>query len=563
MHVVTNRRQGVNREYVTHLLRRSYREGGKVKNETVGNISHLPDEAVELVRRSLAGEVFFSAEEDFEIERSLPAGHVEAALSAARSLGLAQLIDRRSSRERSLVMAMVIQRVLGADSKLGISRCLMQSSLGGELGVEGATEDDLYRALDWLVKRQEKIESRLARRHLEDGSLVLYDLSSSYFEGRKCELAGYGYSRDERRGSLQIVYGLMCDREGRPVAIEVFEGGLKDSQSVPAQITKLKERFGLDRVVLVSDRGMVTRANIDLLARTEGIEWVTALKAPQVKRLLKEGDLQLSLMDEQNLAEITSEDFPAERLVVCRNPLVAEERARKREELLQATESLLSAIAARVKAKTLTGEDRIGMAVGEVVNRHRMKKHLVIEITDTSFEFHRKEDEIHQEALLDGIYVLRTSVSDGELTGPEVLETYKGLARVERAFKNFKGPLEIRPIHHHLNHRVKAHVFCCMLSYYLEWHLREAWSELCFKDEEPPRPEDPVAKAARSEGALAKAHTKKTADGHTAHSFQSLIGELSTLTENTVSIPGTGASFQKRAKPTPLQAKALELAKLG
>lgn len=562
VHVVTNRRQGKHREYVTHLLRRSYREDGKVKNETVGNISHLPEHVVELVRGALRGEVFVSADRGFEIERSLPAGHVQAALGAARGLDLARLIDREASRQRSLVLAMLIARIITPASKLETSRTLGHSTLASELQIEGAGEDELYRALDWLAERQERIEDRLARRHLNEGTLVLYDLSSSYFEGRSCPLAARGYSRDKRRGSLQIVYGLLTDRVGRPIAIEVFPGNLTDHRTVPAQIEKLKERFGLSSVIVVADRGMVTRANIELIKKTEGVGWITALKAPQVKRLVKDGELQLSLFDEVNLAEIESESFPGERLIVCRNPLVGAERTRKRDELLAATEAELAVIARRVEAKTLTGRGEIGLAVGAAVNRYKMKKHFELEIEADRFSFNRRQAEIKAEAALDGIYVLRTSVSADQMKSGDVVFSYKQLAKVERAFRTLKGPLEIRPIHHHLEGRVRAHVFLCMLAYYLEWHLREAWAELTFKDEHPPKPGDPVAKAARSKPAERKARTKQTSQGNPTHSFESLLGELALLTRNTIKIKGTEASFDKLATPTGLQARALELADL-
>jgi hypothetical protein len=562
MHVVTNRRQGKHREYVTHLLRRSYREGGKVKNETLANLSHLPAEAIEAIRATLRGEVLTAAGEAFEIERSLPAGHVAAALRMARRLELARLLDRKPSRQRDLCLAMVCQRVLAPGSKLQTVRALGQSTLAGELGVEGADEDELYAALDWLVARQERIEDRLAARHLGDGELVLYDVSSSYFEGRKCPLAKLGYSRDRKRGTPQIIYGLLCDKPGRPLSVEVFSGELHDDKTLPAQVEKLKRRFGLKTVIVVADRGMVTKANIEALADAEGVGWITALKAPQVKRLVKDGHLQLSLFDEANLAEISApEDYPGERLIVCRNPLVGAERARKREELLAATERGLSEIAERVKEGTLKGAAEIGLAAGPALKRYRMKKHFEITITDAGFTFSRKSEQIEAEADLDGFYVLRTSAPEGELAAPEVVRSYKGLEQVERAFGTLKGPeLEIRPIHHHLEGRVRAHVFLCMLAYYLTWHLREAWAPLLFKDEAPPIAADPVAKASRSAAAQRKAQSKRTAAGEPCHSYRSLIAELGTLTRNTVRLAGSDARFEKLAEPTPIQARALELA---
>jgi hypothetical protein len=561
MHVVTNRRQGAQREYVTHLLRRSYREGGKVKNETLANLSHLPAEAIEAIRRTLRGELLIGAEQAFEIERSLPAGQVQAALVMARRLELGRLLDRSPCRERDLCVAMICQRVIAPASKLETVRARSQSTLADELGVDGVEEDELYGALDWLLERQERIEDRLARRHLKDGELVLYDVSSSYFEGRSCPLAKLGYSRDGRRGTPQIIYGLLCDRPGRPVAVEVFSGELHDDKTLPSQIAKLKTRFGLKTVVVVSDRGMVTKANIELLSKTDGASWISALKAPQIKKLASSGALQLSLFDETNLAEITAPDYPGERLVVCRNPLVAAERTRKRSELLAATERGLAEIADRVTRGTLTGADQIGLAVGPAVKRYRMKKHFELAITDTNFTFARKTEQITSEAALDGIYVLRTSVPAQTLPTGDIVRAYKGLEQVERAFGSFKGPdLQIRPIHHHLETRVRAHVLLCMLAYYLTWHLKAAWTPLLFTDEQRPVAADPVAKATRSPAAQRKASTKRTAAGEPCHSYHSLLDELATQTRNTIRLPGASATFDKLTQPTDLQARAHDLA---
>ncbi len=559
MHVVTNHVRQGEREYSSTLLRRSYREGGKVKKETLANLSHLPPEVIELIRGALRGVRYMPADEAFAIERSLPAGHVNAALAMARRLELARLIDRSPSRERDLVMAMICQRVIAPASKLATSRLLSLSTLADELSVAGADEDELYRALDWLGERQTRIEDRLARRHLKDGELVLYDVSSSYFEGRHCPLARLGYSRDGKRGTPQIIYGLLCDKVGRPVAVEGFDGNLHDQATVPAQIEKLKQRFSLSTVVLVCDRGMVTKANIDLLGE-QGTHFVTALKAPQVAKLVNDGELQLSLFDQQNLAEITSVDYPGERLIVCRNPLVAAERSRKREELLAATEAALTQIAQRVDAATLVGAGQIGLAVGSVANRWKVKKHLDIQITDTSLSFARKTAQIEAEAALDGFYILRTSVSENDLPAADVVRSYKQLKTVERAFRTFKGPeLQIRPIHHHLEHRVRAHVFLCTLAYYLTWHLREAWTPLLFTDENPSPSPDPVAKATRSPQALAKAQTKHSPAGEPLHSYKSLLAELATLTRNTIRLTGTQANFDKLTEPNPIQARALQL----
>src|SRR5215210_5675071 len=560
MHVATIRRRHGDRVYESHLIRRSVREGKRVRHETIANVSKLPPAALDVLRRALAGQALVAAEEAFAVERSLPHGHVAAVLSACRRLELARLVERAPSRERSLVVAMIAQRLLEPGSKLACARALSQSTLADELDVAGADEDELYAALDWLAERQERIEARLARRHLRAGELALYDLSSSYFQGRTCPLAALGYSRDGRRGTLQIVYGLLTDRAGRPVAVEVFDGSTPDHQTVPAQLDKLKARFGLGEVVLVADRGMVTRANLDAMRAADGVQWITALKAPQVKRLARTGAFQPSLFDEVNLAEIASDEFPGERLVVCRNPLVAAERARKREALLAATEAELAPIAARVQRGTLHDAGAIGLAVGEVIKRHRVKKHFALDISDGHFAYQRKTERIAEEAALDGIYVLRTTVAAERLDAPDVVRAYKQLKEVERDFRVLKGPeLEIRPIHHRLEHRVRAHVFLCMLALYLEWHLRQAWRELTFHDEQPPHQPDPVAKASRSPAANRKAATKTTNAGQPAQTLRELLAELATQTRNTIRVADTPATFTKLTTPTPPQARALEL----
>jgi transposase len=559
MHVVTNTIRRGERIYTAQLLRRSYREGGKVKKETLANLSHLPEEVIELIRGALRGQRFVAAGEALVVERSLPAGHVEAALLMARRLELPRLLDRTASRERALCLAMLVQRVIGPGSKLAMSRAFAQSTLAAELGVADADEDELYAALDWLLARQARIESALARRHLQEGTLVLYDVSSSYFEGHSCPLAQLGYSREGRRGTPQIVYGLLCDRRGCPVAVEVFEGSLHDDKTLPTQLEKLRMRFGLKSVTVVSDRGMVTKANLALLRADGDAGWITALKAPQVRKLVKDGALQLSLFDEHNLGEIAADDYPGERLVVCRNPLVAAERARKREDLLAATERALAEIEARVEQGTLHGEAAIGLAVGEVWNRWRVRKHFQLEITDTSFAFEPRQEQIAAEAALDGIYVLRTSVAADELPTPEVVRAYKQLKEVERAFRTLKGPLELRPIHHRLEDRVKAHVFLCMLAYYLAWHLRQAWKPLLFDDEQPPAQLDPVAKARRSTEAEQKARSKRTSIGERCHSLPTLLAELATRSRTTIRLHESGASFDQLTQPTPTQARALAL----
>jgi Transposase DDE domain len=562
MHVSTTTRRSGENEYTATLLRRSYRQDGKVKKETLANLSHLPPEAIDAIRRVLAGETLVNAEHAFEIERSLPAGHVNAAMAMARRLELAKVLDRSASRQRDLCLAMILSRVIAPGSKLGTVRTLGQSTLASELGVESADEDDLYAAMDWLVERQARIEDRLAARHLRDGEMVLYDVSSSYFEGRQCPLAKLGYSRDGKPGLGQIIYGLLCDNDGRPVAVEVFTGELHDDKTLPSQVTKLKDRFGLSRVVVVADRGMVTTANIELLSTTDGVDWITALKAPTIKKLARSGVFQPSLFDEQNLGEITDvAEFPGERLIVCRNPLVGAQRARKRSELLAVTETDLAAIAERVNRGTLLGADQIGLAVGPALKRYHMKKHFEVTITDTTFTYARKNEEIAAEAALDGFYILRTSLTETDLAARDVVRAYKNLEQAERAFGSIKGPeLQIRPIHHRLEDRVRAHVLICMLAYYLTWHLKAAWKPLLFTDEHRPTSPDPVAKAVRSPAAQEKAQTKRTATGQPAHSYRTLLTELATQTRNTTRLAGSSSTFEKLTQPTPLQAEALQLA---
>jgi len=563
VHVATTRRHYKGKTYETHLLRRSYREGGKVRSETLGNISHLPPELIELVRRGLRGERFLPAD-GFEITRSVPHGHVLAVLGTLRKLGLERLIDRRHSRERDLVTAMITARLLAPRSKLATSRTWEQSTLAATLGVADASEDELYGAMDWLLARQEHIEKGLASRHLDSDSLVLYDLTSTWFEGRRCPLARRGYSRDGRPGMLQVEYGLVTDEGGRPVAVEVVSGNTADPATVPAVIEKLKGRFDLDDVVLVGDRGMLTQARIEGL-RDEGLGWISSLRAPAIRKLAEAGTLQLGLFDERGLAEITDPRYPDERLVVCRNPLLAEERARKRSELLAATEAKLAAIVARVEAGRLSSADRIGIATGKVIDRYRVAKHFELDIGDDRLVVTRREEAIAAEAALDGIYVLRTSVTAERLGSAGVVRAYKSLAHVERAFGGLKAvDLQVRPIRHHTADRVRAHILLCMLAYYVQWHLERAWAPLLFRDEERPELDDPVAPAQRSEAALAKAHTQRLPDGTPVHSFGTLLDEMATLTRNRVLPPGAPdeAAFDMPATPTSLQARALALLEL-
>jgi hypothetical protein len=554
------------------LLRESYREAGKVKNRTLANLSSWPEAKVDALARVLKGQLApaAAAEGTFEISRSLPHGHVAAALGTARALGLEELIDPVPSRQRDLVTAMAIAQVIAPDSKLAIARGLREetaaSSLGEVLGVAGCDEDDLYAAMDWLAARQDRIEDALAARHLAGGTLVLYDVSSAAFEGRTCPLGAIGHPKDGVRGRLQIVYGLLTSKEGVPVAIEVFEGNTGDPTTVAAQVGKVKDRFGLTRVVLVGDRGMLTAARLREDVGPAGLDWITALRAPQVKALVRDGALQLSIFDEMDLAEISSPDYPGERLVACKNPFLEAERARKRESLLQATEADLAKIAAAAgrERRPLRGKDKIALRADRVLRRRKVAKHFRTEITDNSFTYARDEESITAEAALDGIYVLRTSVGPSGPGSSEVVASYKALAQVERAFRAFNTDLDIRPIRHRTETRVRAHVFLRMLSYYLTWHMHDRLAPLLFTDDDKPaaqaaRP-SPVAPAARSPRALAKAAVKRTPGDLPVHSFTSLLTDLATICLNQIqpadpALPG----FQLVTTPTPLQRQALDL----
>lgn len=569
VHVATTRRRYKNRVYETHLLRRTYREHGQVKHETLGNLSHLPPAALDAVRRVLKGEALVATQDRFECVRSLPHGHVVAVLGTLRRLGLDTLLSARRRRERDLVMAMIVARILTPGSKLATARAVAaetaQTSLGVLLHVEDADEDQLYAAMDWLLPRQARIETVLASRHL-DNTLVLYDVTSSYFEGRTCPLARRGYSRDHRRGTLQIVIGLLCNREGCPVAIEVFPGNTADPATVAPQVQKLRERFGLERVVLVGDRGMLTDARIrEELEPVEGLSWISALRAPAIQRLAAQETIQRSLFDEVDLAEVTSPDFPGERLVVCRNPLLAAERARKRQALLAATETDFEKIvrATQRTRQRLHGADKIGLRVGTVRNQYKVGKHFELTITDDTFSYARKQEQITAEAALDGLYVVRTNVDAAELSTAEVVRAYKSLSVVERAFRTMKTiDLKVRPIHHRREDRVRAHVFLCMLAYYVEWHMRRALAPLLFEDHDRAAAQrtSVVRKAERSPAADRKAATKRTEDDFAVQSFRSLLGNLGTIVKNWVRPTATtGVSFPMVTIPNRHQKRALEL----
>jgi transposase len=562
MHVAKISRRHAERQYDSYLVRRSIREGRRVRHETVANVSGLPLEAIEALTLALKGVTLVPAGEAFEIVRARKHGNVEAVLSAASRLGVARLLDREPSRERDLCLAMIAGRVLQGGSKLACTRQLHACTLGEELGVEGAVHDDLYAAMDWLLERQDQVEGRLARRHLKQGELALYDVSCSYFEGRTCPLARFGYDHGSgKRGRMQVEYGLLCDSEGRPVAIEAFEGSLKDAKTLPSQVQKLEQRFGLSQVIVVTDRGIGTKENVTLLSDTAEFAFITALKAPQVRKLVKDGALQLSVFDELNLAEIACEPlYPGQRLVVCRNPLVAEDRARTRRELLAGTERDLAEIKRRVEAGTLQGQADIGLAVGAVWNRYKVKKHFQVTITDDTFTYERKHEQIAQEAELDGIYVIRAGrIDPARLAAAGIVRAYKQLKEAEKGFGGIKGPLEVRPIHHRLEDRVRAHLLICMLAEYVRWHLRHAWAELLFQDDNPRSNADPVAKATRSREATRKAGRRRAPQQEPCHTIQSLLDELENRTRNTIRVKGTDATFPQLSTPTELQARALEL----
>ena len=556
------------------LLRQSYREGGKVRKRTLANLSKLPPEAVEGLKILLkGGTAIKNLEEAFEIIRSRPHGHVAAVLGMLRKLELEQLIDSERSRKRDLVVTMIVARVIDPSSKLATARGLNPetcvSTLGELLGVASADEDELYAAMDWLLERQGKIEKSLAQRHLEDGTLVLYDVSSTYFEGETCPLAQFGYSRDRKKGKLQIIFGLLCNAQGIPLAVEVFEGNTGDPTTLATQIEKVRHRFGWKRVVFVGDRGLITEARInEQLKNIEGLDWITALRAPQIRQLVEQEYLQLSLFDQQDLAEIQSLDYPGERLIACRNPLLAAERAKKREELLQATEQELDKVVAATnrEKRPLSGAANIGLRVGKVLNRFKVAKHFHLEITDNSFRYERHAENIVTEAALDGLYVIRTSVSDELFDSQETVRAYKSLSTVERAFRSYKTvDLKVRPICHRLEGRVRAHIFLCMLAYYVEWHMRSSLAPILFDDEDSSLAEalrdSVVAPRKRSLKAQSKAQKKRTADDLPVHSFQTLLKDLATIVKNRVqpNLPGAKVTFDKITCPTPLQQKAFDL----
>jgi Transposase DDE domain len=571
MHISTTRRHyvgadGVERNYETHLLRRSVRVGKTVRNETLANLSHLPAELIEALRAGLSGKTLLVAGEGLEIVRSLPHGHVAAVAAKAKALGLPELLGP-ACKERDVAFALILARAVRPASKLATTSWWSDTTLVADLGLEGVGTDEAYAAMDWLLSRQEAIEMSLAKRHLSPEAnptqRAYFDLSSSWMEGRSCPLAAFGHSRDGKRGKPQIEYGLLTAPSGCPVAIRVFPGNTADPTSFVAIVKVVRERFGLERLVMVGDRGMITSARIDQLRELPGMGWLTALRAPQIQKLAAEsGPLQMSLFDEVNFCEITHPDYPGERLVCCKNPLLAEERARERTELLSSSSAELAVIAeaTRRERRPLRGRDKIALKVGKVLGHYKMAKHFSLEIGEDSFSFARDEDSIAAEAALDGIYVLRTTIGSDELSTTGVISAYKDLAGVERDFRSMKAvDVDIRPVHHYLEDRVRAHAFLCFLATYVTFHLRDTLASLTFTDTGREERTDPVAPAPRSSSAKRKDATKINANGEQLWGFRELIAHLGTLTRNTMRVVGTDATFELLATPTPTQRRVFEL----
>lgn len=572
VHVATVSKTYKGKTYTSVLLRRTFRENGKVKHETLGNLSDLPADVIDFMRKRLAGELEESAPSGtFEIVRSLPHGNVAAILRTARNIGLEKLIASRSCRERDLILALIVSRLISPGSKLstcaGLGTETAQNTLREELQLGKVDVHELYAAMDWLLERQTRIEGKLAKKHLTGGLLVLFDVSSSYYTGRKSTLVQHGYSRDHRGDRPQIVYGLLCDPEGRPIAVEVLPGNTADPKAFTQIVERVRKRFGIERVVFVGDRGMITSARIrEDLRGVDGLDWISALRSEGVRKLVDSKLIQQSLFDERDLAEIVSEDFPEERLIVCRNPILADERARKRDELLQATERKLEPIrrATLRKKNPLRGKDNIGLRVGKVIGQYKMEKHFELTITDDSFTYTHREENIAAEAMLDGLYVVRTSVAEEVMDADRVVQTYKSLSRVERAFRSMKTvDLQLRPIYHHKDDRIRSHVFVCMLAYYVEWHMRERLREVLFEDCDRESAQaarsSAVAPAMRSETAKRKDATRRTDTGYPVQSFQDLLKDMATITRNRIRISEYGAEYNKLTSPTDYQRRVLEL----
>ena len=547
------------------LLRESYREGGRVKSRTLANLSSLTEKQVEGMRRALRGEPLFGPDGPIRKVRDQSHGAVDAVRQVIRKLGLEVLIDRQPSRQRDLVMALLVARITDAQSKLATTRAWKTTTLPEDLGIADATEDDLYDAMDWLFERQDAIEKKLATRHLRQQGLVLYDLSSSYFEGHQCPLAKLGYNRDGKKGKLQVNYGLLTDERGCPIAVQVYEGNASDSTTLLDQVERVRSDFGIDGFVIVGDRGMITEKQISSLRKTGGMTWVTALKSGRIRSLVHSGVLQLGLFDERNLFSVRDPKLAGERLIACKNHDLARLRAHKRQSLVDATRKELDAVQRIVARGKLVGKAAIGLRIGKVINKHKVAKHFLLEIHDSTFEYRLREDRIAEEAALDGVYVIRTSLSQESTSDEQAVRHYKKLANVERAFRSIKTiDLKVRPIHHHLENRVRAHIFLCTLAFYVEWHMREAWRPVLFSDEDQAakNTRDPVAPATRSPGALDKVATKRSEDGAPVHSFRTLLADLATITRSTFAPVGAdneGQTFTMLTVPSPEQARALQL----
>jgi len=547
------------------LLRETYREGGKVKSRTLANLTALPAHAIDALKLSLKGHTLVPAEDQaLHISSSLHHGHVQAVMQTMQQLGIAKLLHSRSSTERDCVLAMIVARVIDPHTKLATTRWWNNTSLPSLFGVEQCDEDDLYKAMDWLLEGQSRIEKKLAARHLENDALALYDLSSSYVEGDTCPLAAFGHNRDGKKGKKQINYGLLTNACGIPVAVSVFKGSVGDSTTLMTQVDKLREQFSLAQFALVGDRGMITQKQINELKEHEGVDWISALRPEPIRKLLKQEVIQLDLFDERNLFSFVHPDFAGERLIACRNPALATRRAHKRQSLLEATAKELDKVRAMVGRGTLQGRDKIGVRVGKVVNKYKVAKHFTLDIVDDQFDFAINHDSVTAEAATDGLYVIRTSLEAERFDDEDTVRSYKSLSQVERAFRSLKSiDLQIRPIHHRLETRVRAHIFLCMLAYYVQWHMLSAWRPLLFTDEDQAAKatRDPVAPAVRSEAALKKVHTRRLEDGTTAHSFRTLLAELSGIVRNTCHIGDTDAAFDVVTTPNAKQQHALDLLK--
>lgn len=548
-----------------YLLRESYREGKKVRKRTIANLSSLSDEQIHSLRAILQGQQLYPRETLFQVITSRPRGHVDAVRVAMSKLKMGPLLDRQSAPERDCVLAMIAARIVAPQTKLATTRWWHSTTLAKDFGVSDATETELYRAMDWLLARQDKIQKKLARRHLDHGALVLYDLSSSYFEGSHCPLAKRGYSRDGKPGTLQVNYGVLTDQRGCPVAVSVYEGNTSDPETLLPEVERLTQDFGLEQIVMVGDRGMISQKAIETLSDRQGVHWITALKNVSIRALVNQQQIQMDLFDERNLFEFTHPNYPNERLVACRNPALAELRAHKREDLLQSTERELEKIVTAVSHGRLKGQDKIGIRAGRVINRYKVAKHFELDIEERAFAFHRKADQIALEASLDGLYVIRTSLPEQTMDAAECVRQYKSLSQVERVFRSLQSlDLHIRPIHHRLADRVRAHILLCVLAYYVEWHMREAWRELMFADEDrtAKATRDPVAPARRSAKADHKASSKTLDDGNTAHSVPTLLNDLSTIVRNTCRASQDGEQaviFDSVTEPSSEQKRALDL----